>query len=308
MEKIRNLWETIKNKLDEDPLIKKAAIGGALMLVAIILMVGIKALKSDPSSQTQPATVVSSPATPVAAAMPTAAVTQAPATSAVNPEQIVSVALKPATAALTMVPGFVMNYAYAVGTRIENQSVFANVASVEKSISSFQFLAKPDQSIENQILPGEVILETKATGYFMVDKQSSPLLNVLVNSGSDTRKIQVFVDDQIMPAADNVASGGYGNLGNVSLPIVQAYAPGLHRLTVVMTTVYNTRAIQTAVRVSIKRDTDSAPVDLQVLRDGPIVAAIADAAPSLTQAPSTPPSAAVAPVVATTTFPIKGAK
>lgn len=271
MEQIKHYWGLLQEKMDEDPMIKKAVIFGGIALAAIVLMYAIKSFKSASDTNVpEPAQVAQTTAVPASVQAPKVQSTSTVASpqASAAPQQVVSSALKPLNALSSMVPGYVMSYSYAAGTRLEDQSMFAKVADLNKDAISFQFLARPDELLSQQIIPGNVFVQTKAVGYFAVEQQSSPLLNVLITSGGEDHRVQVYIDDQVIPVIDNRDSSYKAT--QVTLPIVQTYAQGLHKLTVIVTANYFKRELPTAVRISIKRDTDPAPTDLQVFREAPV--------------------------------------
>lgn len=314
MDQIKQYWSLLQEKMDEDPIIKKAVIGGGIALAAIVLMLGVKAFKdSTPDAPALPDAVVQAPVDSQTAAAVQPAVVQPAAAQAAapvvavqqltSPQQIVSAAVKPLSAFASMQPGFVMSYSYAGGSDIEDQSLFALVADVIYDTPTLQFLAKPDEALNNQIVPGNVVIQTKAKGYFVVEQQSSPLLNVLISGGGETGRVQVYIDDQVVPVIDNKHSR-YGSSNQYSLPIMQTYAAGLHRVTVVVTAEYSKRDLKTSVRLSIKRNTDPAPVDLQVYKDAPtpvLAAPVQPVAPSVTTAPVSTTTTSAAPTAAPVT-------
>lgn len=278
MEQIKHYWALLQEKMNEDPLIKKAVIFGGIAISAILIMFVIKAFKSTGPSEvtvTDPVAVQSEPTTTVAqpaqAPVAQAVAEPQPAAASTSAQQIVTMAVKPLSALSTMTPGFETSYSYAVGHNIADQSLFAKVSTVAKNIGSFQFLsAIEDEATRAQIIPGDVVLKTETTGYFVVEQQSTPLINVLL-SGEDTRVIEVYLDDQVLPVARNALEGGWlqPGQGSASLPIIQPLGQGIHRIKVVSKIKYAKRELKTAVRVSIKREQDQAPVDMQVYRDVP---------------------------------------
>jgi hypothetical protein len=274
MEQIKQYWDSFKDKMDQDPFIKKAFIGAVIATGALVLMFGIKSIKSiDQNPKTdvvvydQAQTIEQAEIDSDQSQVVSAPAKQSQATaSSTSSNNIVSRASKPLSELSKMTPGFVIGYSYTNSGSVRDHGPLANVANIEKDIGTFQFLAKPDESLNNQILPGRVVLESKASGYFVVEKQSSPLLNVLISSGRDVGRLQVYIDDQVLPAVDHY-SDGYSSNDSVSIPVMQTYAAGLHRITVISTTSYNRRDINTAVRMSMKKDTDPAPIELQVYRE-----------------------------------------
>lgn len=298
MEQIKNLWALLQEKMNEDPLIKKAVIFGGIALSAIVVMYAIKAFKSN-DVDVAPAQTVVQVDQPVATVQPAQSTAQAPVaiapaqTPPTAAQQIVTMAVKPLEALSSMTPGFETTYAYAVGNEIANQSLYAKISTVKKDTSSFQFLAAiEDEATRAQIIPGSVVLQATTVGYFVVEQQSSPLLNVIIN-GADNRVIRVYIDDQVLPVAQNKLDGWFQQgEGAVSLPIVQALSAGIHRIKIVSEYKYNKRDLTTAIRVSIKREQDPSPIDLQVYREAPVqsvtpVAAAQSAAVTQSSTPAT---------------------
>lgn len=302
MEQIKHYWALLQEKMNEDPLIKKAVIFGGIAISAILIMFVIKAFKSTGHSEvtvTDPVAVQSEPTTtlaqPAQAPVAQAVAEPQPAADSTSAQQIVTMAVKPLSALSTMSPGFETTYSYAVGQNIADQSLFAKVSSVAKNIGSFQFLSViEDEATRAQIIPGNVVLKTETTGYFVVEQQSSPLINVLL-SGEDTRVVEVYLDDQVLPVARNILDSNWlqPGQGSASLPIIQPLGQGIHRIRVVSKIKYAKRELKTAVRVSIKREQDPAPVDMQVYRDAPPPVVAAPVAETTGSAPEAVQSAVV---------------
>lgn len=259
----------LRQKFDDatagQPWLRRAAVAAAIMATAAAAMLITKhfqngtpsAGKAAPPAVTKPADATAQPA-----AQPVA--TPAPAAT----EASMSPAIKPLTALASMTPGLSVEFSYSQAGSIDAPEGLVQVAKTTQDVQTFQMLAKPVGDAAAQIQPGDaVILQTKAVGYFKVDTNSAPAINIKTHC-STTFKIEVYIDDQVVPSLTKVAGGSFGgdHSTTASYPIQPSLQAGLHRLAIVLTTNYKPN-LDASAQVSIKNAGDPMPVDMQIFKE-----------------------------------------